>query len=271
MRCALRTAFAIALWLATGAALAFAQVSAEAQKAFAEGSYLVAAALAEEEGTPQALAFAARARIADAITRDDGLCFDCLLQAELTAEAAIERDPNLAEAYIQLAVAIGFRGRLVDPLEAQSEGLAERGRAAIDRALALDPTNAWARASLGAWHMEIVDRAGKILAAALYGASEREGLRNFHAALAGEPASLLLHYHFALSVLALDARRFRAEAQRALEAGDKDPGTDALATFMRKRAASLRQALKDGERKEIAALVHRYQGYPDETMKAGVP
>jgi hypothetical protein len=269
MRCALRTALAIALWLATSAAHAYAQVSAEAQKAFADGRYLSAAELAEEEGSAEALAFAARARIADAITHADGLCFDCLLQAELTAEAAIERDPDLAEAYVQLAIAIGFRGRLVDPLEAQSEGLAERGRAAIDRALALDPGNAWARASLGGWHLEIVHRAGKLLAAVLYAASEEEGLSHFRTALAGDPQSLLLRYHYALSILALDQRRFREEALASLEAGAKDTRSEAMMAFVRARADALLAKLKAGTPDEIALLVRRYQGFPDQPMKAG--
>jgi hypothetical protein len=258
----IRTIFATTLVLLTAAiAPASAEIPQTARTAYADGKFIVAATLAESEGSADALAFAARARVADAIMRED-VCLDCLTRAQTTAEMAIAQDPNQAEGYVQLAIAIGFRGRLLGTLDAQSEGLAEKGRAAIDRALELDPPNAWARASLGGWHLEIVHRAGSILASILYGANEEEGLENFRAGMAGDPGSLLLHYHYALSILALDAERFRSEALGTLQTGCKDKRTDALLAFTRKRAERLIETLKTRNLDEIAALVHHYQGYP---------
>lgn len=264
----MRTAISLALWaLSLGAASA--AIPETAREAFADGRYLAAAKSAEAEGSADALAFAARAEIADAITRADGLCLDCLIRAEATAKRAIERDPKHAEGYVQLAITIGFRGRLVSTMEAQSEGLAEKGRAAIDSALALDPANSWARASLGGWHLEIVNRAGSILASLLYGADEDEGLSNFRKALTAEPGSMLLHYHYALSILALDAKRFKEDALAALRAGYKDPRADALTTFTRRRADALIERIGAGDIDKVTALVRRFQGYPDATEKAG--
>jgi hypothetical protein len=153
---------------------------------------------------------------------------------------------------------------LVSTFEAQSEGLAEKGRAAIDRALVLDPLNSWARASLGGWNLEIVHRAGGTLASLLYGANEEEGLKNFRAALSQDRGSLLLHYHYALSILALDPERFRDEALLTLQANYKDANTDALIAFTRKRANHLLDVLRTGDTDAIAKLVRRFQGYPDE-------
>jgi tetratricopeptide (TPR) repeat protein len=263
MHFALRAAFLIAFWAVVVTPCVHAQIPQTARSAFADGRFLIAAELAEAEGSAESLAFSARARIADAITRDTGLCGECLRQAEATAQAAVKRDADLAEGYIQLAVAIGLRGRLLDAIEAQSEGLAERGRSAIDRALELEPLNSWARAALGAWHLEIVRRAGSVLASILYGAREEEGLENFRKAVAANPGFLLIHYHFALSILALDPERFRGEALEALRAGAEDQRTDALTTFTRKRAEKLIERLKEGSPEAIATLVRRYQGYPD--------
>jgi tetratricopeptide (TPR) repeat protein len=231
------------------------------------GHYLAAAESAEVKGSAEALTIAARARIADAITREDGMCLSCLVKAEEIAQAAIDatqqNSPQItAEAYAQLAIAIGFHGRMVSTLEAQSEGLAEKGRAAIDRALELDPLNSWARASLGGWHLEIVHRAGGTLASLLYGANEEEGLKHFRAALSQDRGSLLLHYHYALSILALDPERFRDEALLTLQAQYKD--ADALTAFTRKRADHLLDVLRTGDNDAIAKLVHRYQGYPED-------
>lgn len=250
----------VVLWTAASAP-ASAEIPQNARTAYADGKFIVAANLAESEGSADALAFAARARVADAIMRED-LCLDCLTRAQATAEMAIAQDPNQAEGYVQLAIAVGFRGRLLGALDAQSEGLAEKGRTAIDRALELDPLNAWARASLGGWHLEIVHRAGSILASVVYGANEEEGLENFRAGMKGDPGSLLLHYHYALSILALDAERFRNEALDTLQTGCKDTRTDALLAFTRKRAERLIETLKTGNFDEIAALVRHYQGYP---------
>jgi hypothetical protein len=243
---------------------AAASIPPRAQEAYDDGRFIMAATLAEADGSADALAFAARARIADAVTRDDDVCVDCLVHAEQTAQSAIKRDAKVAEGYVQFAIALAFRGRRVSTMEAQSESMPERGRAAIDKALELDPTNLWARASSGGWHLEIVHRAGSLLAAVIYGAHEDEGLRLFRAALAADPTNLIVHYHFSLSILALDPERFRAEAERALDDGAKDTRTDALTRLMRVRAEKLRALLKAGTDDEVAALVHHYQGYPQE-------
>lgn len=239
-------------------------VPAAAVTAFQDGNYALAATVAETANTAAALAFAARAQIADAVTRTEQ-CLDCLIKAEATAEAAIKassaNEKALVQAYVQLAIAIGFHGRLLGALEAQSEGLAERGRAAIDKALELDPTNPWARASLGGWHLEIVDRAGSLLASTLYGASEEEGLKNFRAALAADPGNLLLHHHYALSILALDVERFRDEALATLSAGSRDVRTDAMTTFTRKRNDALVAVIGQGDERKIKGIVRFYQGY----------
>lgn len=240
------------------------KVPAAAQRAFAQGNYLLAANIAEGTSSATALAFAARARTADAITRDTP-CMPCLVDAEAAAASAIKSDPNLAEGYVQLAVAIGFRGRLLGAVEAQSEGLAEKGRAAIDRALELDPLNVWARASLGGWHLEVVRRAGPFLASTMYGASEREGLKVFRAALAEAPAIAILHFHYALSILALDADRFHGEALIALETAEQMKVTDALTRSTRDRAVKLMDALQRGTPEEIEMLVRKFQGYPPES------
>jgi hypothetical protein len=242
--------------------VAQADVPARAREAFADGRFVVAATICEAEASADALAFAARARIADAITRENDNCLDCLLHAEQSARAAIERDPRLAEAYTQLAIAIGFRGRLIGTLAAQSESLAEKGRDAIDKALALAPDSVWARASLGGWHLEIVDRAGSFFAGAIYGAYEEDGLNHFRQALTAEPENLFIHYHFALSVLALDAERFRDMAKTALDGGNMDKRTDALTRFTRARAELLRALLETASDEQIAAVVRYYQGYP---------
>lgn len=241
---------------------ALAAVPSKAQSAYFAGAFTEAANIAEAEDTAEGMAFAARARIADAIMRDGPYCEPCLATAAAIAQSAIDRDPALAEGYVQLAIALGFRGRLIPLLEAKAERLPERGREAIDRALKLSPHNPWALAARGAWNLEIVHRAGPVLANVTYGAERTEGLRFSRAALAIDQSNLLLHFHYALTILALDVDDYRAESMAALDAGYKDPRTDALTRFTRKRADMLKALLTNGSSDEIEALVRKFQGYP---------
>lgn len=247
------------------ASAANAGIPPKAQSAYAAGNFIGAATIAENEGSAEALAFAARARIADAVMRDDIYCKACLTIAETMAQRAIDRDPRRADGYIQLAIALGFRGRLIPLMDSRDERLPERGREAIDKALELAPHNAWALAARGAWNLEIVQRAGPVLADITYGAERAEGLKFFHEALAADPGNLLLRFHYALAIVALDADDFRTEAIAAIEAGYKDPRNDALTKFTRKRAEVLSSLLKIGKADEIEALVRHYQGYPPES------
>ena len=244
---------------------AIAAVPPKAEAAYLAGDFVNAAAIAEGEGSAEALAFAARSRIADAIMRDGAYCKPCLATAETIAQGAIDRDPILAEGYIQLAIALGFRGRLIPLMDARSERLPERGRKAIDKALALAPRNPWALAAHGAWNLEIVNRAGPVLAGVTYGADRREGLESFREALGVDPGNLLLHFHYALTILALDVDDYRTEASAALDAGYKDSRADVLTRFTRKRADELRQLLNSGTPADIKSLVRKFQGYAPDT------
>jgi len=264
MRGAARAVFVCTIWAVASAAGARAQIPAEALRVFNDGQFVKAAKIAEATGDADALAFAARARIAFAVTRNHAFCLPCLEQAEATARQAIKRDPALAEGYVQYAIAIGFRGRLMSVVDAQAEGLPEKGRDAIKTALKLDPSDNWARASLGAWHLEVVHRAGRVLGSLMYGASEEEGAKNFRQALTVERHNLILHLHFALSTLAIDVERYRAEASRALDQGLKDSRTDALTRQMRGLVEELQAGLRTLDDVAIAKLVHKLQGYPDD-------
>lgn len=250
------------VWLL--AATANAATPAAAITAYHAGNYLQSAAQSESEGSAAALAFAAQALIADAITRKERFCVACLERAQAKAEQAIELDPQLIDGYIQRAVAIGFRGRAIGISEARSEGLAEKARESLDKAIALDRANIWARASLGAWHLEIVHHAGPILAEFSYGASRSQGLKLYREALAEAPNIAILHFHYALSLLALDQAEYQAEAQRALTQALSVRTNDALTLHCQAQAKLVLEAALSGSLAEQTLLVQRFQGYPDQ-------
>lgn len=238
-----------------------AGVPAEARMAYQEGNFAQAVQRAEQQNTAPALAFAARASIADAITRPDGFCADCLRYAQSLAHRAATIDPNHVEAHLQEAIALGFLGRIMGVQAARREGLAEKVRARLDTALTIDPGNPWAEASLGAWHLEIVSQAGPWLASLLYGAEEKEGLRLYRKALRTAPDAPILHYQFALALLARNSDRYALEARQALQRVGSAPEPDALTRFTAKRARLLLDAMGTADGRTLLRLVRSFQGY----------
>jgi len=230
--------------------------------AYKAGRYAEAARVAEQAGTAHALAFAARALIADAITRPDGLCTDCLRQAVALARRASSLDPMNVEAHLQEAVALGFLGRSMGVFAARREGLAEKVREQLDKALAIEPGNPWARASLGAWHLEIVTHAGALLATILYGAEESDGLSLYRTALRDLPDEALLRLQFALALLALDQDERLSEAREVLQGVAAATREDAMTGFARDRARQLLAAIASKRSADIRRLVLKFQGYP---------
>ena len=238
-----------------------AAVSDQALAAYHAGSFEVAAELSLQEGSADSYAFAAQAIIAEAISRPEGFCGPCLLRAEQLADQAIAIDPAVIDGYLQNSVAIGFRGRVLGLAEAQHEGLAEKARQSIDQAMNIDPHNVWARASLGAWHLEIVHHAGRILANLTYGASRKEGLKLYRAALAERPDAAVLHFQYALSILALDADEFKSEAERELRHTLAIGSNDALINYTQTQAARLLTSLQEADPEKLQTLVSDLQGY----------
>ena len=239
-------------------------VPPDAIVAYREGNYAEAMRRAEQGSTAPALAYAARACIADAITRPDGFCMDCLKQAQSLARRSAILDPSQVEAHLQEAIALGFLGRVMGVHAARREGLAEKVRARLDTALSLDPGNPWAQASLGAWHLEIVTHAGPVLASLLYGANEKQGLGLYRNALRKAPHEPMLHYQFALALLASDDPEHEPEARQALQNVTTAPEPDALARFASTRAHTLLDTMAHARHAERQRLVKQLQGYrPD--------
>jgi len=119
------------------------------------------------------------------------------------AEKAIEIDPNNSEANLQISHTLGRYAQTVGVAEALSGGFAERTKAAMDRAVELDPENVRAHLSFGSWHAEIVAAAG-FMAKLLYGANEEDALLAYQRALDLEPDSSTVHFEYAVGLMRLD-------------------------------------------------------------------
>jgi tetratricopeptide (TPR) repeat protein len=226
---------------------------------YAEGEYLEAMEAGEAEGGSSGFTLVARAAIADAELRD-APCHECLMRAEEFAQLAIAADGENAEAHILLVTALGRRARIIGFLAAQREAIASRTDDAITTALHLDPASAFAHALRGAWHIEIVNLAGRFLGRVLYGADFEEGRRFYRQAIKMDPQNLVIRYQYALSLDGYDFESERTEIEAALEAAIADEPADAYEEAIKERAQMLFDLLQEGEDDAFRERMRQFRG-----------
>ena len=144
------------------------------------------------------------------------------LRAQDYAEAALALEPENAQAHLRLAAGLGYQSRYVNTVRAVMMGLPQRGRDHMVEALALDPSEPWAPAMLGAWHLEVVRRAGE----GMFDANEAEGLALMRQSVEMDGAPAAIPYRFAVALVAADPAANGEEAtvmlNRALETAETD-------------------------------------------------
>ena len=150
------------------------------------------------------------------------------------AEKAIEIDPNSSEASLQISHTLGRYAQTVGVAEALSGGFAERTKAAMDKAVELDPENVRAHLSIGSWHAEIVAAAG-FMAKLLYGANEEDALLAYQRALELEPESSTVHFEYAVGLMRLGDENLKL-AKAHLEKAVSLPVKNAYDGIVREKA-----------------------------------
>lgn len=255
-RCA-RSSLAIVTLAGFGyAAQAVAAPDKQAVELYRDGAFVQAARRAEQAGSPDDLALAARATIAHARFIADPAHFEDLMnEAERLARAALAANPHHVEANLQLCVALGFLGLSRGPIAAMMAGYPGEARQRWETAIAEDTDNPWGHAIKGAWHFEIVRRAGPAVAERVFDADAKSGARAYRWALTLAPDNPVLRYEFAAMLLRVDANRFAAYALGELERVITTQPPDRLATYVRQRACRLATALAERDRERVKDLV----------------
>jgi len=212
----------------------------EARALYAQGEWRAAARTAAQEETAAAQSFAAGAYLAALMTERRPEDMEALSAAALDhARAALDLDERHAEAHLRFAAALNYQARTTAPLTAFVRRLPHRSRDHIERALALDPQDAWAHAMYGSWNMEVARRGG----ARVLGADFELGLAHYRRAVELADDEPAIPYHFALLLLAADRETYGAEARAMLEqALDCEP-KDAFDRRTEQLAQSLLDAL----------------------------
>jgi tetratricopeptide (TPR) repeat protein len=161
--------------------------SAKARKAwqaYHEGRFGDAVRAGEKHGDECLLpaAFAAT-MYAHYVENDDDEKLGRFEHAVDLAERAAEFDPDSANAHFMLAVALGRYSQFINIIEALAKGIAPRVKDSLTQCLDIEPEHAEAHAALAAWHAEIVDTLGSMLASLRFGAKRRLAEEHFDTAI----------------------------------------------------------------------------------------
>jgi hypothetical protein len=90
--------------------------------------------------------------------------------------------PDDVNSHYLYANALGRYSQGISVVEALSQGLGGKVKAALERTLALQPEHAEAHAAMGTYHAEVVSKVGGMLAGLTYGASKDQALEPERAA-----------------------------------------------------------------------------------------
>ncbi|MEO1252168.1 MAG: hypothetical protein AAFW81_07475 [Pseudomonadota bacterium] len=239
-----------ALFAGAGHAAA-ANINPQALAAFDAGRYDETETLAVAEDDAVHLALAARALNAKAyLEADDKAAKRLLKRAQKLAEEAAERDPALADAWLQGAVAMGQRASRLSAMRAFMSGLGGGSREKLDTALELDPENPWVLSTSGGWHFAVATRAGE----GRFGSDSSVGLEHYRGARTFAPENVAIAYEMARRILTHGEPDWRDEALSVLEVAATAAPANAFDEALQTRALELKQAIASGAEAEKAFL-----------------
>ncbi len=196
--------FALVLWLLVFANSAQGENLSDVQSALAAGHFEQAVQAGQEIGTPGALATAAEALNAKLMLGLARHGKKTAKQAMKLAEAALKLKPDHKKARLQYAIALGFYGRHVSSFTAWRKNLPPKIWAAAERAEAVDPDNPQIDALKGAWHLNMLIKAGSFNVEKKYGANRDKGVAYFKKALTRSPNDLVILSNYLMLLYVLE-------------------------------------------------------------------
>jgi len=162
------------------------------------------------------------------------------------AEAALARNSKDADARLQRAMAISYRGKLT---RSRADVLAARRD--FEALAAANPRHAEVQLALAGWHLESVAELGGLVARTALGARKATGLQTLNRALAlGGNRALFPAFASMIRIQAdpADVAGARRLAETALKADASNP----VDRMMQRQAAALLPALRKGDGKAAA-------------------
>lgn len=149
------------------------------------------------------------------------------LQVAERAAAQAAAEPNNANAFYWQAYALGRYSQGISVAKALAQGVGGKIKSALESAIRLQPGHADAHVALGAFHAEVIDKVGPLIANMTYGAKKEVSLNLFAKALALTPHSAIAKIEYANALVILDGDKRLAEATRYYEEAAASSAKDA--------------------------------------------
>src|SRR5512138_2759253 len=129
------------------------------------------------------------------------------------AEAQAAEDPKNPNAYYWMAYALGRYSQGISVVKSLAQGLGGKVKGALETTIKLQPKHADAHIALGAFHAEVIDKVGSLLARA-QGASKDAGLSMYKQALKLNPHSEIAMVEYANGLVMLEGDKKMKEAEK---------------------------------------------------------
>jgi tetratricopeptide (TPR) repeat protein len=212
----------------------------DAKALYSKGEFLRASRMAAGLESSEGFSFAARALAEYSNTRPKSERDEYYSQCEVYARKAVQLNPKNADAYFEIAVAVGQLANLRDVTYAISSGVPSQIRDNLNTALELNPRHWFAMVVLGRWHAEMTSRG----IGWLYGANAGRSLELLELAIKTAPKRILVRVETALAFLTLDKQKYRERAVAELQTAIKLEPTDFAERRQLERAKDLLEELR---------------------------
>ena len=201
----------------------------EAWRLFHQGKFAESTALGVEAGgAALTAANKSQAIYANGVEPRDDARLALFEEVMRRAEAQARDEPKNANAHYLYAYAAGRYSQRISVAKALAQGYGGRVRAALEAALKLEPKHADAHIAMGAWHAEIIDKVGALVAGVTYRANREEGEKHFRRALELAPDSPIAHIEMANGLVLLHGKKMVEEAGRLYAKAAKLQPADAM-------------------------------------------
>lgn len=152
------------------------------------------------------------------LERDDSRRLALLEVAAERARRQAIGDPRNANAWFWHAYALGRYAQRISVTKALAQGIGARVRDTLTQVIALEPRHVDARIALGAFHAEVIDKVGALVAGLVFSAHKHRGLELFADALERNPKNVVGRVEYAKALLMLDGEMRAEEAMQLYEA-----------------------------------------------------
>ena len=170
----------------------------------------------------------ATAIYASYLEKKDKIRLDLFLQVADRAQALAYAEPNNANAWYWHGYALNRYSQSISVAKALAQGLGNKIKESLERAIALVPQHADARITLGAFHAEVIDKVGALIGGMTYGAKKDKSLKLFQEALQLHPGSAMGRVEYANALVILEGEAKIKEANALYEQAAASEAMDAL-------------------------------------------